>query len=296
MYDHRLDHFVAAVEEGSFSAAARRLYITPSAVIQQVNLLEADLGTKLLERGHSGVRATEAGAYLYDAARPFMARSEEIRARVRQIAGAAEARVTVGASPFHRVERFYGLWFRYEALLRERGSAVPAVSVEDVEPARELPGIDLLEGVFFEVPWQDGYEFLQLGTSPLAIAVSPRHPLAGRRFAPLPAFACRPVVAARPGMDAACDAACADLASAGAQVERVEIYDSSAVGRCITEGAGLLIPACWKGLSPQLSCVSLDWPHAVRYGLHVSKSASDAARSFASFVQEDADGEGTAVL
>lgn len=286
MYNHRLDHFVAAVEEGSFSAASRRLYVTPSAVIQQVNLLEGELGVRLLERGHSGVAPTAAGEYLYGAAKSYVARGAEIRARVAEIAGASAARIAVGTSPFHRVEALYGLWFRYEAALKEAGAAVPELSVEEIEAAPELPGIDMLEGVLFDVPWQDGFEFLKLSEEPMCVAVSARHPLHGRRFAGAAEFACRPVIAIREGVEASADAAAADLAAAGVEVERVGIYDAGAIGRCITGGAGLLVPACWSGISPQLECVSLDWPHAVEYGLHVSKAASPAARAFAEFAEE----------
>ena len=40
MYNHQLDTFIRVAELKSFSKAAEALYITPSAVIQQVNALE----------------------------------------------------------------------------------------------------------------------------------------------------------------------------------------------------------------------------------------------------------------
>ncbi len=287
MYNHRLDYFVAAVEEGSFSAAARRLFITPSAVIQQVNLLEAELGAKLLERAHSGVRPTDAGEYLFNAVKSYIARGNEIRGRVAEIAGVASSRIVVGTSPFHRVEMLYELWFRYEATLREAGKATPELAIEEIEAASELPGIDMLEGVLFEVPWQTGFDFLELAKEPLCVAVSARHPLHGRRFADAAAFAHRPVVAIREGTEEAADRAAAELAEAGVAIERVGIYDASTIGRCITEGVGLLVPACWADISPQLHCVSLDWRHSVKYGLHISKDATPAATAFAKFIAED---------
>jgi DNA-binding transcriptional LysR family regulator len=281
VYNHRLDHFIAACEEGSFSGASRRLYVTPSAVIQQVNLLEADLGVQLLQRGHGGVAPTQAGEYLYGAAKSYVARGNEMRGRVAEIAGAARTRITVGTSPFHRVSRLYELWFRHEQALKEAGAAVPEIAIEEIEVSRELPGIDMLEGPLFEVPWQGGFEFKKLEESPLCVSVSVRHPLSGRRVAGVGEFACAPVMAIREGMEDAADAACAELAAAGVELVRVGIYDAAAIGRCITEGMGLLVPACWHDISPQISCVELDWPHAVAYGIHLSKSAGEAARAFA---------------
>jgi len=53
--------FVQVVECGSFSAAARRLGITKSAVSQKVSLLEEELGTRLLQRTTRKLSVTEAG-------------------------------------------------------------------------------------------------------------------------------------------------------------------------------------------------------------------------------------------
>ena len=43
MYNHQLDAFICAVEEGSFRKAAERMFITTSALVQQVNLLEKSM-------------------------------------------------------------------------------------------------------------------------------------------------------------------------------------------------------------------------------------------------------------
>ena len=52
MYNPQLETFLRAADAGSFSKAAEAAYITPTAVIKQINLLEADLGVRLFERTH----------------------------------------------------------------------------------------------------------------------------------------------------------------------------------------------------------------------------------------------------
>ena len=62
--------FVAVGEEQSFTAAARRLALSPPAVTRAVSALEQTLGVKLLQRTTRIVRLTEAGArYLRDCKR-----------------------------------------------------------------------------------------------------------------------------------------------------------------------------------------------------------------------------------
>lgn len=53
--------FVAAVDEGSLAAAARRLGRSPAAVTRAVALLERRTGTRLLYRTTRVLRLTEAG-------------------------------------------------------------------------------------------------------------------------------------------------------------------------------------------------------------------------------------------
>jgi DNA-binding transcriptional LysR family regulator len=56
-----LESFVHSAESGSFSAAARRLALTPAAVSRNVAQLERNLGVRLFQRTTRGLALTEAG-------------------------------------------------------------------------------------------------------------------------------------------------------------------------------------------------------------------------------------------
>lgn len=66
---HRLAVFEVAARHGSFSMAARELGMTQSAVSHQIADLEAELGIQLFQRVWRGVTVTEAGGFLFEAAR-----------------------------------------------------------------------------------------------------------------------------------------------------------------------------------------------------------------------------------
>ncbi len=68
MYNPQLDTFICVVEAGSFSKAADKLYISPPAVIKQINSLENNLGVQLFARTHRGLVVT-AGESLYQDAK-----------------------------------------------------------------------------------------------------------------------------------------------------------------------------------------------------------------------------------
>ena len=55
MYNKALDAFKAVAEDGSFTKAAKRLFITHTAIQKQINQLEEGVGTQLFYRTHRGV-------------------------------------------------------------------------------------------------------------------------------------------------------------------------------------------------------------------------------------------------
>lgn len=75
-----LRSFVAVVEEGGMSAAARRLHVSQSALSQTIRGLEQELGTQLFVRTSAGVNPTAAGTALLAEARAVLARySQAVR-------------------------------------------------------------------------------------------------------------------------------------------------------------------------------------------------------------------------
>jgi DNA-binding transcriptional LysR family regulator len=64
----QLAYFRAIVTEGHITGAAKKLFMTQPSLSQQLKLLEAELGVKLIERGSRRITLTEAGRLLYDRA------------------------------------------------------------------------------------------------------------------------------------------------------------------------------------------------------------------------------------
>ena len=74
MYNPLLDTFIAVADCKSFTKAADKLYISPTAVMKQMNTLENHLNLKLIERSPSGVSLTWTGPVKTDSRKntPFM--------------------------------------------------------------------------------------------------------------------------------------------------------------------------------------------------------------------------------
>ncbi|UIJ56938.1 LysR substrate-binding domain-containing protein [Amycolatopsis acidiphila] len=88
--------FVAVVEEGGLSAAARRLHVSQPALSQTMTTLERRLGVQLLVRSSTGVEATDAGMTLLAGARAVLARHDEAIAAVTRRGAAGGSVLRIG--------------------------------------------------------------------------------------------------------------------------------------------------------------------------------------------------------
>jgi DNA-binding transcriptional LysR family regulator len=92
----QLHSFVAAIETGSLSAAARTLQITQPAASQQLKELERTLATRLVQRGAGAVRPTAAGEAVLTHARLVQAAVDDLLAVAASFHGGEVGRVRLG--------------------------------------------------------------------------------------------------------------------------------------------------------------------------------------------------------
>jgi molybdate transport repressor ModE-like protein len=88
--------FIAVAEEGSLSAAARKLHLSQSALSQTILSLERQLGVQLLQRHSTGVTATDAGTILLREARALVAQHDRALAAVTGQTAASPGNLRVG--------------------------------------------------------------------------------------------------------------------------------------------------------------------------------------------------------
>jgi DNA-binding transcriptional LysR family regulator len=192
-------------ERGTIAAVADALRFTPSAVSQQLAMLERETGVTLLERAGRGVRLTDAALVLVDHAGALLERAAEAEADL-----AAATRTVTGRG---RVAGFQSAALRLalpamEALARD----APRLRCEFVEaepeealPALALGDVDLVIGDEWEhQPWRlpAGLVAEALLRDPVHLALPVRSPLARRHrdAVPLGKLAGAPWATGHPAM------------------------------------------------------------------------------------------------
>jgi DNA-binding transcriptional LysR family regulator len=176
----QLRTFIAAVDEGSFSAAGRKLRRAQSVVSQTLANLEAQLGVKLFDRSARYPRLTEEGRSLLANARSVADNVDEFKARARAMREGLEPELSVAMD----------VMYPMEALTR---AAVHSRTTYPYTPLRlyveALGGVikPVLDrncsiGVIGSLPLvQDELQSEPLLSIPFVTVVSPSHPLARSR-------------------------------------------------------------------------------------------------------------------
>ena len=180
----QLRTFIAAADEGSFSAAGRRLRRAQSVVSQTLANLEGQLGVKLFDRSARFPVLTDQGRALLADARSVAGNVDLFKARAKGLAGGLEAELSVVADVMFPIEPFT---VAVAAFQEKFPATVLSLYVEGWNTLVQhvLDGRCTL-GVMASItsaPPQLTCE--RLLTIRMATVVSPRHPLAARR-APIP--------------------------------------------------------------------------------------------------------------
>lgn len=98
---HQLRYFIAAAEDLSVSAAAKRLHVTQPALSRQIAVLEAQLGVALFDRIRKRIHLTDAGRFFLPKARQIVCDAETGAQQLREQFGNARRTLRLGfLTPF----------------------------------------------------------------------------------------------------------------------------------------------------------------------------------------------------
>lgn len=92
----QLQYFIGIAETGRFSEASKMLFVTQSAVSQQIKLLEEELGTQLFLRQPHCVSLTESGKELLPLAKKVLRSVSECRDRISDLKGLLCGTLNIG--------------------------------------------------------------------------------------------------------------------------------------------------------------------------------------------------------
>jgi DNA-binding transcriptional LysR family regulator len=282
MYNQQLETFIAVADAGSFSKAGERLYITSTAVIKQINILEERMQVRLFSRSNKGVTLTKAGESFYRDAKYILQYLDDSVLRARRAMNSDEDVIRIGTSPMTPAQFLVDLWpSLHNECPRLRFQLVPfANTPENAKEILEHLGdrIDMVAGIFDEdLLNQRNCQGLVLRREPICMAVSLNHPLSAKKRLSMQDLYGQSIMLIRPGAFQEVDLLREELETHYPQIniEEFAFYSTDVFNKC-EQGSNLLMAVNnWTDVHPLLRIIPVDWDHSIPFGLLYSAHPSD---------------------
>lgn len=293
MYNPRLETFIMVADAGSFNKAAEQIYITPTAVIKQINLLEANLGVKLFDRNHRGLTLTKAGISLYKDVKYIIQYCKDSVIRAQNAMQEDTQILRIGSSPLTPAQILLELWPKIQAYCSDiKFQIIPFENTE--ENAREIlknlgNRIDVVAGIFDDTMLNlrncDGFEIKKV---PLCVAVSIHHPLAAKRKLAVSDLYGQSLLLMHRGWSRYVDDLRDDIWQHHNQIQikDFDFYDVNIFNRCENGNEILMAIEAWSVVHPLLKIIPVDWDHSIPYGLLHSPQPSPTVKKFLDAIQK----------
>ena len=279
--------FDAVARQGSFNKAAAERYITPTAVIKQINLLEDSLGVKLFARSHRGLTLTKAGRSLYQDAKYIIQYCRDSVTRAKNAMQEDENIIRIGSSPMTPAQLLMDLWSRVQALYPDiKFQIVPFENTP--ENAREIlanlgKNIDIVGGIFDETMLHlRDCAGLELTRGRFCCAVSIHHRLADKDKLQVSDLYGENLLLMHRGWSHYVDQLRDDLWQHHPQIHIVDFdfYSMDVFNRCENTNDVLLAIPGWANVHPLLKVIPVEWEHNIPYGILHSPEPTPTVRRF----------------
>lgn len=176
MNDKQIAAFISVADCGSFSAAARKQYISPQAIIQQIDLLEREVGVPLLNRTHRGVTLTLSGRKFYQG---MLRLTDELNALLDEIRTDSKKSLRIGVFDMSKMmDRVCESFSINHPDIAQEYTMVQPEAWLDALKTLHSGDLDIFEHAEVPEVYEDGLDFIPLIKSRNVCALHSAHPLA----------------------------------------------------------------------------------------------------------------------
>jgi len=280
MYHPFLKTFLTVAECGSFTKAAERLFVSPTAVMKQMNALESQFNLKLIERAPTGIQLTPAGESLCRDAKFILDYSEKALAKARAATVKYDTTFCVGTSMLNPAKPFMDLWYSLNPFFPNYKLHLVPFEDDHAGILAEIQSLgkkfDFLIGVCDSKAWLSLCNFLPLGRYKKMVAVSYEHRLANKKIIELSDLYGETLMMVKKGDSGVNDFIRNDLETNHPQInieDTAQFYDMSVFNRCAETEQVLLTIECWQNVHPGLVTIPVHWDYSIPYGLMYSLHA-----------------------
>lgn len=292
VYHPQIQTFIAVAESGSFSKAAEILFVTPTAVMKQINALEKRLSVTLFNRTNHGLSLTSAGkSFLQDAKYLFDYSARAIE-KIREIAAAENQRsIRIGTSVMTPSKFVLDVWTKIQ-------DADPNLKIEMIpfvntpENARGLLQnlgihIDVVAGIYDDnLVKQNNFQIMPLQNKKILIAVPLSDPLSEKDVVRFDDLKNKSVMVMKQGWNIYIDQLRKLFKDAGVKIIDFDFFSLNAFNHAVKENVPIIAIDGWENIHPLLKIKPVEWDCRIAYGIMYSKEPTKQAKKFIEIISE----------
>lgn len=292
MYNPQLITFITVAVNGSFTKAADELYITPTAVMKQINALEERLGITLFARTNHGLQLTEAGKSFLQDARYIIDYSDRATEKAKEIDNKDRQKsIRIGTSIMTPAKFLLDVWAeiqKFNPYLKIELIPFENTPINSVEILRNLgKHIDIVAGLYDDGFLKErGCRVAHLYDKRLLFAIPVTHPLSGRGKIELSDLKGRRVLLIRKNWNEYIDQLRADLIANGTEIEDFDMFNLGAFNRAAQENVPIITVEGWEDVHPLLRIVPADWEYRIPFGILYSPTPTKQVKDFIGALQK----------
>lgn len=286
METNNLQTFLSIVDNGSFTKTAEENFISSTAVMKQINKLEAELDTKLFNRSNNGVTLTQAGEKFQFYARQILALSQKAYVDCHNLTQKKKI-VRLGTSLMHPSQPFMPIWNKICRQISGYDLQVIQLPTDLKANNREYSMLgdecDIMIGTFDQATTRNLVQAIPLGTYHFDIAVRSDNPLALKSKIDYADLKGQTVLMVPDGVSEKNEALKKELLK---KVPDLKIkytngrYDINVFNKAVDENWALINVTPWENIHPNLVSVPLNTKINVEYGVLAAKDAGSDINNF----------------
>ncbi len=293
MYNKYLEVFIEVADTGSFSKAGEKLFISPTAVMKQMNLMESELGLSLLNRTNHGITLTEVGKQIYNDAKFIIDYSNKAIKKAKKLQNKNTHFVTIGTSLICPCKPLLDIWYKISDKHPEFKIKIVPFEENHSTTLSTLnsngTNLDFLVSACDSKSWLENFDFLKLGYYKFCIAVPIHHPLAVKEKISISDLSNETVTAITRGDSEQNQNILNKIRTTCTNTKILEaplFYDIDVYNKCEENGSLLVTLDCWKDIHPAFKTIPLETNEKMPYGILYSKSPSKDALNFLNIIRE----------
>ena len=292
MFDGRLETFVKVAECGSFTKAADALFVTPTAVMKQINALEKELSVTLFDRTNQGLRITKAGESFLQDARYILEYLSRAAEKAREIEGGENRNsIRIGTSVMTPAKFILDVWSEVQ-------SRMPTLKIElipfennpvnAVEILKNLgQHIDVVGGLYDENFLKErGCLASHMYDKKILLAVPVTHALSAETLITPEKLKGRKVLFIRRGWNRFIDDLRSKLEKQGVRTEDFEMFNITAYNRAVAENTPIITVDGWQDVHPLLKLIPTSWNDSIPFGVFYSPTPTKLVKKFIGLLSE----------